>query len=133
MTANLLEVATRVEGARAEEQRELLIAAFETFKGPRDSYVPGRIRRWHPQWFAFEKMLNAEAFESAAMTLVPEGGSFQVSRGMDADRTGFANISVAGDDPAVEPKDFHAFAATPALALTAAALRALAARAGEAE
>lgn len=64
----------------------------------------------------------------AAMTLVPEGASWLASRGMDEDRTGFASITVANDDPAIEPEDFDAFAATPALALTAACLRALATR-----
>jgi hypothetical protein len=66
-------LAQRCEAATADEQREILTAAWEAIHGP--SLVP--ISPHHvgaaKGWTRFQRMLIVEAYESAAMTLVPEG------------------------------------------------------------
>lgn len=108
-------LAERVEQATPEQQRDMLGLAWTALH-------PGPIfgTDQEPLWGRFLKMLCAEAYESAAMSLVPEGLSGRLSWCAGAaaaevyspGKLGAATGTVA--------------AATPALALTAAALRALA-------
>lgn len=66
----LLELADRCEAATAEQQRELLEAAWAAIHGS----LPRRNRGGHNAENSFVSMLDAKAYESAAMTLVPEDG-----------------------------------------------------------
>lgn len=112
MKEELLALAERVEKADAGEHHALLIAAFEAVNGPRHYAPRPGITRWRDGWFEFEKLLKAGGYLDAAMSLV-----------VNKDGCGFLAL---GDG-------FKAFdgihvgsAATPALALTAACLKALA-------
>ena len=68
----LLALGERVEGASIDEQRALLIEAFIAILGPASILKKSGIRAWNPHWTRFNRMLGADAFESAAMMLVPE-------------------------------------------------------------
>ena len=121
--SDLLKLAERVEALEGP-CRETFLAAFAAcFPEP----VPGCEPSWREEnpkqpiyhaWatrrLAFMKFVRAEAWLDAAMTLVPEGQSITL------DTRAPAAATVAGTDAWV-------YAATPALALTAAALRARAA------
>jgi hypothetical protein len=121
----LLVLAQRCEAADASEQRELLIEAFLAALGPAKTMrrVTGSWA-WHPKWFAFTKMLDAEAYESAAMTLLPEaeGVGWRMTDG-----AGGPTAEVWCFDYDTGRELYHVGAnptATPALALVAASLRA---------
>lgn len=128
----LLDLASRCEAADASEQRELLEAAYEAVSGSslyRDvvstvDAVEGNAERASQ----FTAMLEVEAYESAAMQLLPEGqgrGCFFMSR----DSFGRTHCNAWTD---VEfNRKVHASAATPALALCAASLKARAHTSGE--
>ncbi len=127
MTADLL---ARVEAAEAGEQRALLSEAFgELFPEPsadwRSNYAEEREawNSWSMRRSAFRRMLDASAFESAAMMLVPEGRKVMLGEELK-DVRWRATLSHydAGDLVWRHP---FAFAPTPALALTAACLRAI--------
>ena len=115
---DLLALAERCEKATAEQQRELLEAAYTAIFGhpPVHEYRQPDGQRVT----AFLRMLDAEAFESAAMTLLPEGWRIDYYTDCDADGGRlcllmvFAGELVAGS------------AATRALTYLAAILRALA-------
>jgi len=132
--AELLELAGRVEEGERSDQEQLLTEAFEAIKGPL-STRKGSIVCHHPEWFAFQKMLRALAYESAALALVPEGWVRGVEEWPDPNgahsRAWLKQTSTsrmgkrliwghASDDAFVEVKH----AVTPALALCAASLRA---------
>jgi hypothetical protein len=118
MPDELIALAERCERAEASEQRALLTQAFEVVHGRQlaagweteDGRCETNAR------LKFDRMLDAGAFESAAMTLVPEGcgGSFTFFK------DGTAKAFVWQPYPlAIEVR-----AATITLALCAAALRA---------
>lgn len=122
----LLDLAARVEAATGPD-RELFEDVFrECFPKPERIWVTDNTGPWtdeYTEWQArqsrFYELLDAEAFESAAMTLVPEGlewgVGFEMGRG-----TAFTNKA----DGSSFSHDW--VAATPALALCASALRAIA-------
>lgn len=113
----------RVEAATADQQREMLSEAWKAIHGESWQTTiyrhgslgaePDRAKGDVPRRFA--RMLDAEAYESAAMSLVPEGYSAIINTHLNS-----AMIALDGI--------WHTFhgshAATPALALTAASLRA---------
>lgn len=69
--ADILEaLADRVEKANAEQQASFLIEAFDLVDWR--SRNRGRVIEHNPRWFRFDKMIRAEAYESAAMTLLPD-------------------------------------------------------------
>jgi hypothetical protein len=126
----LIDLAAECEAAPARDEHDLLFQAYVlVFGGP--ECIP--IDHWpgykSPRWDRFHAMLKAGAYESAAFSLVPEGWSVQVGRGWRCDiKEGKAWASVM--DRQYGPPDISADsenAATPALALCAAALRARAA------
>lgn len=100
----------RIEAAGVEQQAGLLREAATVLLGS----VPDRMNR----------MLAAEAWESAAMMLVPNGyaWAFTNIKGGGYERRDFSACSAALGDLSGNP--IHANAATPALALASAALRA---------
>lgn len=117
MTDELNKLAERVEAASEAEQRAMLRLAFEAIHPVRPS--GHNDRAWSAKCSLFDGFLDAFAWESAAMTLVPDGWGLKVRR-WSADMTGAAGCyppGCAGE---------WINAATPALALCAAALRALA-------
>jgi len=71
-TTQFEELAGRCELAERDEQEQLLTEVFEAIKGSVQTRR-GSLVSFHPDWFAFQKMLRALAYESAALTLVPEG------------------------------------------------------------
>jgi hypothetical protein len=111
----LLVLAERVEQATADQQAELLADAWDAL-GPIANWTGDQARR-------FGMMMDAEAFESAAMSLVPDGWCVFLNAYVDG-------AEVALEDDRVDPVRFpsvHAEAVTPALALVSASLRAMAA------
>jgi hypothetical protein len=119
-TTKLLTLIERVEGATADQQREMLLEAYSAI------YPDNPLGYWTSTDRArrFVAMLEAEAFESAAMTLVPEGRKVTIEHEPNC---GFAMAGYAQARVYMPNKrDGYdvAEATTPALALTAACLRA---------
>jgi hypothetical protein len=122
MTKDLLALAERCEQAAAEQQRDLLEEAWWALSGMASSRARGLAAIDQ----RFLKMLEAEAYESAAMTLVPEGMDWQVGHGIETEHGGRpSNYAWCG-----EGEGELRFAATPALALCAAALRTIKSQGG---
>lgn len=120
----MLELAERAESAPADEQYQLLTDAFVLVHGPLQTNPRPGIVAHNPRWFGFKKMLDALAYESAAMTLVPEGGSFEVGSRGERGKP-YARCIFAHPDP-TKLGIRTGRGATPAQALTAACLRSLA-------
>jgi hypothetical protein len=123
MPPDLHSLAARAEAADPSEQREVLNAAFRAIHGEKPTRVLGgsdALTNWLLRYNPFFKMLDAEAYESAALTLVPEGWAVLLA---------FSEQRAVCD---VHSKPLgqhgtwpgHANAATPALALVAACLKA---------
>jgi hypothetical protein len=131
------ELAERVEAATANDAPELLLLSLEAIllaEGhARDNIeANARVDR-------FCELLEAKAFLDAAMTLVPEGWNW-LCRDDIEERGSFANVSRPDARHIIDTWDEdrmsfyasdtngsnYARATTPALALTAAALRAIA-------
>lgn len=103
----------RIEAATEDQQYDLLCAAFEVVKGKiRDTESRPGFTRWHDDWFVFERKLKAFAFIDAAMTLVQEGEIWAIDY-LRSPKT-VARVGAFNQGSA----------ATPALALCAAALKA---------
>ena len=122
----LLALAERVEAATATEQREMLEAAFVAIHGPK----PERVHGGSPEWLAwldlhnpFFALLQAGGFLDAAMSLVPSG--WVCTHAYFNDQRAVFNFTKWRDG---NPMYASGVALTPALALTAAALRAIAER-----
>ncbi len=119
--AELIALAERVEATTADEQHAVMMAVIEIVYG-RDT----------PAWRKAFLMVTVEAYESAAMPLVPEGW---VIASMDwwpvTKRAGVTLRQVDDNGWGVgygpESGDARSQSCAPALALAAAALRALAA------
>ena len=106
----------RLEAATADQQRELLIEAFEAFHpypGPRHYLFTEIDWSWDRLHDRFMRMLDAEAYESAALTLAPEGWGWA----WDIDEIA---VLTELDGDGVEIGTHHLFA----LAIVIAALRA---------
>lgn len=116
------DLAARAERAKPEEQRVVLEAAYNLRYGG----LPADIQYLHASCIAFNQdaadhaerfttMLDAEAWESAALMLLPEGWSWRMVE--DLDLPGRASI-------VKNSGLYFAEATTPALALIAAIARA---------
>lgn len=126
MNANDMEaLAARAEQATADGQRELLIEAFRAIHGPKPYRVPGGSPEWKA-WLdlfnPFFQMLEVRAFESAAASLVPEGWYWRAGHGVLW--PGWAHLNAKHPDHCLREDEHSAHAETPALALTAACLKA---------
>lgn len=132
--AEIVRLAERVEqgtGADREQIKELLWEAFRTVYGAKPPRLPGgsaeldaHLRASNP----FFRLIEAGAFLDAAMSLVPEEMEWKVFSWRNASkeypRLASAKVYLGSiNDPTIDVFT----AATPALALTAAALRARAA------
>ena len=134
--ADLLALAERCEQATANEQEAILREARSlVYPRPTEGIRSPEWQEWTAKIGAVGRMLDAGAYESAAMQLVPGGNDGEWNTGrfnVDPGKC-FAQAGVQGDI-VVEGVSFGqglkvrgtATAATPALALLAALLRALA-------
>ena len=98
----LLELATRAEQAGPNDQRHILELAWQEVYG----HFPGSHESLPERTLLFARRLNAEAYLDAALMLVPEGCGFAI----------MGNGAKVGRHIGAS--------STPALALTAATLRA---------
>jgi hypothetical protein len=118
----IIALAERCEKATGEKRETLTIfedAFALCFPKPSRIWVADNNGPWTPEYsrhhergWAFSEMLEANAFLDAAMTLVPEGWGYSICPTS-------ALLTRSTSDHGVMAR-----AATPALALTAAALRA---------
>lgn len=114
---DLTKLAERVEGGTPDEQASLLEEGAVALRGHSQS-------RTDPWWGRWDALMSVDAFESAAMTLVPEGWTFwsiqlkRIGTGHEGARAEVSRLSGGDEDYCISR------AATPALALAAAALRA---------
>lgn len=121
---DLLALADKCEVADASEQRELLEAAWRKLRG--DEFVTSGVN----YFYRFQAMLDAEAYESAALMLLPDmtGKEWSLDYALRDERFGpyqaRFNQWAAKDDPEEMSPQWIANGYTPALAITAAALRA---------
>jgi hypothetical protein len=121
---NLLTLATQIEQATEDQQREMLCDAYELLA--RRKAISFEIAA------GFMRCIDAEAYESAAMMLVPENCLAMVRHLWDGDhKAGHAvlnSYAASGEDAdgKMWTADFTAVAHTPALALAAACCRAVA-------
>jgi hypothetical protein len=142
-------LAERCEIATADEQSLLLEEAFRLITPPpARMWVNARRRQattvwvnWEALFDRFTDMLALDAYESAATTLVPDGWDWLVRNDVE-ERGSFANVSRPNKQHIIDTWDEerrcfyagntdgcnYAQAATPALALAAAALKARAAQ-----
>lgn len=131
---DLLQLAERVEAATADQQNDALITAFYAiFPKPNPENEPewpgsGHLRQpryhaWYVRLRKFTAMLDAEAYESAALMLVPDGWMLLTLSDIAADGLTLCKLG------APDVHDAMSFGtSTRALAITAAALRARAAK-----
>lgn len=113
----LIELAGRVEKAGADDQRALLSLACEALMGASRLEYGAAAR-----CLGF---IDAGAYESAAMTLVPEGFGCRIWM-PNSSSDELPRVTLWGNHRTYAPYDTEA--TTPALALTAACLRAHASR-----
>ncbi len=80
----LTDLAARAEAAGPEMQRELLVEAWLALNPEHPSEGVSRARaEWYVRQARFIKMLDAEAYESAALMLMPEGWNFILASTFD--------------------------------------------------
>lgn len=111
-------LAARIEAAGVDEQRVMLCAAFQFLRGATAS--ANEFWSDNPKPGAFHAKLNAGAYLDAAMMLVPEGWFVELEQ-HSSSWTATLSSALWYDDTRI-CRD--AAAATPALALAAAAIRA---------
>ena len=102
------DLAAWAERAKPDEQRAVLDAAWRMLRG--DEYTRTGVNKYYD----FTAMLDAEAWESAALMLVPEGYSHWNVGGRYQDY---------GAQVVVGIQEYFGQASTPALALIAAIAR----------
>lgn len=128
------EMFTQIEQATADQQRDLLIAAFFALN-PSPPYEPdwhcagNAFSKWQEKEGAFKCMVYAGAYLDAAVTLVPDGWNWMAgNRNQPIARAYVENGKPAfvgfGMQRNPEKQWFEVVASTPALALLAAVLRA---------
>jgi hypothetical protein len=128
-TKALLELAARCEAATASEQREMLELAFRAIHGEKPTRVHGGcdlLDFWLARHNPFFLMLEAKAFESAALMLVPEGWTRLTDNTDGREIVELYTPDYDEHDWQPDIRFSAASAATPALALCAASLRAIA-------
>jgi len=116
----LIALADRVEAAEAGEQHAIVVKALEAL------CIAKAIT--YGQQATMLRYLSAHAFLDAAVSLVPEGWAWMAGC---APGDGFFATLAPTDESGIEADDVDTNAATAALALTAAAIRARAASLGE--
>jgi hypothetical protein len=117
MPSDLHSLAARAEAADPSEQREVLIEALHVLHPMPDPNVRGSFDQWNGFQARYSRMIVAEAYESAAMMLLPPRHNRE-HRVPVASRP-----EVYLWEPGTVPP-FTGRAATEALALVAACLKA---------
>lgn len=121
--AEIIALAERVERAEGPSlvlDRDVALAIY-----PGAKPVPGvdaRISVWDGNGLTQRTVKPYTASLDAAMSLVPEDWHLSLSMG----RINIVTLTEDSDDPVAPARVFEASASTPALALTAASLRAIA-------
>ena len=116
----LLDLAAQCETATADQRRELLVKGWEAVHGERPCLIGWDLGSWLTTFIPFSTMLDAKAYESAALMMVPEGGFGSLIEGVFPDgAVGFCAVVTL-------PTRAEGYAPTPALAILAARLRAAA-------
>lgn len=126
--AELIALAECVEKAEGPSHDLFEQAFYLSFPG---HYMPGRSGYGPNRWETFKRFLDAGAYLDAAMTLVPELPGYRLFRykiGKDGETGSPYSEWIWGNDETRHVIQAMGIAATPALALTAAALRARAAQ-----
>ena len=120
---DLMDLASRIEAAEAPS-RDLFRSAYAACHSGRlfDAPATPGFQATHAKWNSFAILIEAGAFLDAAMSLVPSGVgdellSIMLKRSYRNDASVLLLDSLTGHQ-------WHGDAATPALALTAACLRA---------
>lgn len=128
MQDDLTDLIARVEAGTAEQQRELLEAAFNATRGPKPEIwsVPYEVHTpeysaWVERKWKFGAMLEAEAYLDAALMLLPEG--WMVTHLSELGGAGGC-VCALGNPGTGASVTADAGERTLALALTAAILRA---------
>ena len=110
----------RIETTGPDQQRELLVEAYEMLHAEPDAIRDGVAwGEWHNRRRYARQKIDAGAYLSAAETLVPEGWGWGAGNCSEKDDSWASVTSPHGDC-----LDYDAYASTPALALLAAILRA---------
>lgn len=129
MKDELLALAERVEAATVEQQRGLLTDAFHAINGFHPGGRDGQAAAWEVLRMRFYGLIDAGGFLDAAMTMLDDSYVWGVSKQeRNPGRNYYYQASAMPFGP-IAPGE--ATAATPALALTAAALRARATKGNE--
>ena len=106
----------RIEQAAPDVREVLELAFFDIYgREPDKVHIP-EWNQWRDREMRFRRFLDAEAYTDAALMLVPVGGSWAV--GMQSGGVSGASVFLNGGAM------FRTEAATPALAIAAASLRA---------
>ena len=112
------ELIARFETATADQQRELLSEAWLAINGPSPGLWNDGFSEWIERKAIFDTLLDAEAYESAALTLVPADWHLSLNGVNDS---WHATIN----DTRFGKAGFETgYAPTPALAIVIARLRA---------
>lgn len=129
--ADLTDLIARCENAGESEQRHMLELAWQELHNE----FPSTVEWANQPAFRFARMLNAEAYLSAAEMLVPEGRKWSIGPGrrqsFKIGGTRFANLIKTTSECEAEwfwralVFGHDGSASTPALALLAASLRAM--------
>lgn len=127
MTSSILhELADKVEAASGGVQWDMLTATFKAIHGEKPSSGSPELAAWLAVYAPFLNMLRANAYESAALRLIPKGWALFHLAGPFNNNA--SKATVAGGMPV---RFMEASAATPALAISAACLRALSSQQGD--
>ncbi len=114
----------RIEAATPDQQRELLIEAWVAVHGPKPPRIHGgtpELTAWLIAYNPFHAMLDVNAYESAALTLVQEGCQWRVDSHYNMAGV-FEYYMDQQEGPSMS--EYGGEGSTPALALCCAALRA---------
>lgn len=112
----------RIEAGTAEQQRELLVEAWEELHGPDPIAVSPERLTWLFKRQPFQRMLDAEAYENAAKMLIPPMVLWKLSSDTMG-RGDTVNVIIRPNRIGNE-KSVIGCGSTEALAIAAAALRA---------
>lgn len=120
----------QIEASQPDDQRELLVKVWQACNGGVLFARPAtpEFRETHDRWDRFRRMLDANAFESAALMMALPEWWFSTSAPLSPSAYGYSREDQrtprAGFEMIGEPYSAGARAPTIALAIAAACLRA---------
>ena len=114
-----MKLSDQIENATPDQQRQMLYEAWDALNPLPRQEMSFRYA-WGVKRVQFDAMIDAGAFESAAMTFIPEGWSY----GFTDRRATYPGMRVNAQMWTAEPAStIHGDATTPALAIAAACVR----------